>query len=1437
MSMKINPPSFKSEVKSYERYKQELLAWQVVTDIPKEKQGIAVALTLPEGDPSRIREKVFDECSLTTLKTETGLDTLIAYLDKKLGKDDLEDSWEKFERFEDYKRLDAESITEYISNFDQRYQRVEKMDMKLPSAILAFKLLRRANISREEKLLVMTGLDYSKKDEMYEQAKKSLQKFKGGVIDSGGASGFSSTAIKLEPVFLAENEEALWNAGYVQRGRWRGRFARGSSFRGPSQPFNGYRGSSQPFNGYRGASQSNAQRGRAVNPNGPDGQPMTCRACGSYRHLIRVCPDSWENLNTSRVNFTERSEDHVVLFTGFDKQAVSQLGIEAQNCAVLDSACSSTVCGQNWIENYLKCLPEYDKAKVIQNEGTRMFRFGGGTVLKSLAEYRVPAMLAGQEITLVTDVVESDIPLLLSRTAMKSARIKLDLVNDTAEIFGKGMALNMTSSGHYCVPIDKVDSVDVENVCAVNMEELTNPERIKVLSKLHRQFAHPPEKRLVSLLKDAGVWEEHYRPAIQKIIGDCELCKVYAKTPSRPVVAMPMAKVFNEKVAMDLKKWDDHWILHMIDMWSRLTVSAFIKRKTPRSVLDKLFTNWIGVFGVMKGIMTDNGGEFSNEEVREVASILNVEVCTSAGESPFQNGLCERVHAVTDMMLVKLQADNPKVSADVLLCWANMARNSLQMWHGYSSHQLVFGVNPNLPNILSDNIPALEGSTNSETFAQHLNTLHSARRAFIQSEADERIRRALRHKVRAAEQVYDHGDRVFYKREGKDRWLGPGKVVFQDGKVVFVRHGGTFVRVSPNRLVKAIDHVVNDTRSDNINIEGDNDNNLVLDPVVGSTDSSDDNPDIMSELIGGDIEVQQQRPSDPVQQQRTGVVPKTGEIIKYCVPELNQWNTATIMSRAGKASGRNKHWFNVRDTSGTEKSVDLSRCQWEYSEEDVNLVLVPWSKQGEPECLKAKLVELEKLRDFDTYVQVEDVGQTRISSKWVIWYKGPEIRARLVARGFEEEDDMRVDSPTVGKSSMRIFLAVAASKGWKIKTTDIKSAFLQGKPMERDVYLVPPKESNTPVGYIWKLKRCLYGLNDAARQFYYSVCETLVALGCIQSSLDPSLFYSKGEDGELQGILVSHIDDFLHTGTSEFESNVIKKLGERFLAGKVAGEQFIYIGFQIHQVKEGITLDQNNYVNSINIEKVKPQRASQKHFDLSMNEHTQLRSLAGKLNWAVQGTRPDMAYDLVEISTKFKNAQVVDLLQVIKSMKHLKDYDCKVFFPNLGPISGWKILLFADASHANLNDGVSSMRAYIIFLVGQNRKCCPLSWNGNKIKRVVRSTIAAETLSLQEGLEDAMYLKNILKQLIKVQELPIIAFVDNRSVVEAVHSTKLVDDKRLRIDIGAIKQSLEKKEISAIRWCPGNYQLADCMTKRGVSSCNLLTILHNGTLGEMMDYD
>ena len=286
MATRIDPPNLRS--KPYELYKQELLAWREVTELRKEKQGVAIALSLPENDKNQIREKVFEQISIEDLKKEDGLDTLIAFLDAHLKKDDLADGLEKFEEFEDFQRLNRMNVTEYIASFDSRYRKIEKLKMTLPSEILAFKLLRKANISKEEKLLVLTGMNFSNKKTLYEEAKKSLKKFKADFAE-GSSSACSGSGIKLEPSFIAGNEEALLAAGYVKQ------------YRGgkPHKP------GRDRFS--HGRQADHAQHSK-MNPLGPDGKPLTCRCCGSYRHFVADCPHNKEVMDEHVCKADARNE-------------------------------------------------------------------------------------------------------------------------------------------------------------------------------------------------------------------------------------------------------------------------------------------------------------------------------------------------------------------------------------------------------------------------------------------------------------------------------------------------------------------------------------------------------------------------------------------------------------------------------------------------------------------------------------------------------------------------------------------------------------------------------------------------------------------------------------------------------------------------------------------------------------------------------------------------------------------------------------------------------------------------------------------------------------------------------------------------------------------------------------------------------------------------
>lgn len=118
------------------------------------------------------------------------------------------------------------------------------------------------------------------------------------------------------------------------------------------------------------------------------------------------------------------------------------------------------------------------------------------------------------------------------------------------------------------------------------------------------------------------------------------------------------------------------------------------------------------------------------------------------------------------------------------------------------------------------------------------------------------------------------------------------------------------------------------------------------------------------------------------------------------------------------------------------------------------------------------------------------------------------------------------------------------------------------------------------------------------------------------------------------------------------------------------------------------------------------------------------------MNWAVQGSRPDLAFELVELSTKLSSTNVTDLTRAVKTVGKLKTLRPIQLFPALRgqKTKDWEIIVFSDAALGNLNFNQGSTGAHIVWVKDRYGNCCPIYWKSNKIKRVVRSTIAAEAL-------------------------------------------------------------------------------------------------------------
>ena len=171
------------------------------------------------------------------------------------------------------------------------------------------------------------------------------------------------------------------------------------------------------------------------------------------------------------------------------------------------------------------------------------------------------------------------------------------------------------------------------------------------------------------------------------------------------------------------------------------------------------------------------------------------------------------------------------------------------------------------------------------------------------------------------------------------------------------------------------------------------------------------------------------------------------------------------------------------------------------------------------------------------------------------------------------------------------------------------------------------------------------------------------------------------------------------------------------------------------------------------------------------------------------------------------------------------DCESNVRFSTL--LSDLHFIVYTDAALGNLSDGVSSPAGILVFLSDGVKHSCPLSWRANKIRRVVRSTLAAETLALQEGIDEALYLQRLFTELMPSQKFPIDVYTDNQGVVDALCSTKLVDDRRLRLDMGSLRQTFER-DVRKLVWIPSSLNLANCLTKKGACSNELLQVFHSG---------
>lgn len=1444
MASNMKNPPILDDSASYDSWSKLVKIWQKFTDLPREKQGPAVLLSL-KGKPL---EYVL-ELSIDDISSAGGFNTVLTKLDTLYKKDAVETAYEAYERFEKFQRPNHMNITDYVNEFEKLLNKTKSHGSVISSDILAYRLLTSANISEDHARLARA----TSTDLKYDSMKLTLKKFFSSI---GNCPSSDHAAVKVEDV----NEVVSEEFEDVLYGR--------NSYRRPTRFIPRGRNLSRGSVSYRPNFDIRKKKGR--NPLDAKGNCTRCTICDSINHYAAVCPDSTYFVE-EHVEGVDKEYDIVLFQSNLLTQHHFEIFVaESSTSAILDSGASATVTGRLWLESYLDGLSSEMSRKVQYSTSNNYFKFGSDQKYKSLFQVMIPAQIGAHNVMIKTDVVDSSIPLLLSKAAMKTAKTKINFTDDTVNMFGEKQPVKLTSSGHYAVPLNSNDVIlrEVEQSENVNVTLHTEDLDYKhVARKLHSQFSHPSKKRLFKLVERAGLGNNQELLEEIKVISDsCQICKEFKKPTPKPSVGLPLASSFNEVVAMDLKFFHGNIILHLIDHVTRFSMAILVDSKKPEDIIAGIFKSWITVFGPPQKFLTDNGGEFNNAKFLELCEAMNIIVLTTAAESPWSNGLVERHNAILAEMLHRTKAE-VDCNLDVALSWVIHAKNSLANVHGFTPYQLTIGATPNLPGILVDKPPALDEPNYQDMLSNNLAAMKSARKAFMEAESSERIKRALVHNIRpSSNNKFYIGDTVYYKRMDSRKWKGPGRVIGHDIQQILVKHGGNFVRVHPCRVM--LDKRVSES-SEEIPIEKGN----IVKPTSAadcmqkfsvhndfaafsdSEDSDSDHERATQQQTKEQATTQQNLHEQDLSVEKSISVDKTikkGMLINMRPNGGGDWIIGQVLNRTGKATGKYKYFWNIRDIATdqiSEYDMQDDMIDWSvYTDDKLNSSLNKTELKEHDHLVdpsdsaimevniheqlvaelatdyaNAKVEELNRWKEESVYDEVKDEGQFKISTRWVITSKYIDnkiiTKARLVARGYEEDgSNIRSDSPTCMRENIRIALSVVASKGWTLNSIDIKSAFLQGKRVSRVIFVNPPKEVKKK-GIIWRLNKVVYGLVDASRNWYLKVKEELTTLGAVASKYDKAVFLWK-RNHCLEGFVVLHVDDFLWAGNDMFFSEVIVPFRKIFKISKEESQCFSYIGIQLHQRSNNhIAINQKQYSESILPIPLNKEQLQNKDRLATDVEKRNFRSVVGQLGWITGMSRPDVSFSYCELSTCQSRPKILDLIKANKTIRDLKSRDVSIKFGPLN-LDSIKMAVFSDASYGNLQGGGSQI-GFLVFAYDDENSCVPLLWSSRRAKRVVRSTLSAETLAAVDALDAAFLVKGMFEEFLGFSLPTVHLFVDNKSLYDAVKTTNRLMDKRLLIDMASLRELVENNEVS-VTWIPTDYQLADCLTKMGASSKKLL---------------
>ena len=473
---------------------------------------------------------------------------------------------------------------------------------------------------------------------------------------------------------------------------------------------------------------------------------------------------------------------------------------EAIDLIHLDTACVKTCCGKEWADLNLDRMSEEVKKLVRFLPSTSVIRFGEGEPQESMGTLILPISIAGQNLFLHTEVVKTNIPCLLSNEAMEQVGMIINLEKQKVSFKGESVPIVKVRSGHSCIRFGNFDMREKDEYYAMITMKEHQKYDYKTLYKIHDVLGHPGKTVMERMFDLAGREEKE---ALQKVYDKCATCLIHRRPKTRPKVCPPIASNFNDVVTMDLKIDNVHNTirLYLVDAFSKYMAGYLIKNKNPESIIKPFLESWILTrFGAPRAILSDCGGEFVNSKMKSLCESFNIKMYTTAGYSAHQNGINERHHATCDEIIKKMLESGKFKTVRDAMGPAVFAKNIRVSSNGFSPHQIVFGQNPRIPGAIDNELPAQSGKSEIAMIQERLQSIYSARNALSKIDNANRLETARKTSHGGKMVFVQQGEEVYYRMGLDPDWKGPGKVIGQDGKQIFIRHGRSYIIASPARI-------------------------------------------------------------------------------------------------------------------------------------------------------------------------------------------------------------------------------------------------------------------------------------------------------------------------------------------------------------------------------------------------------------------------------------------------------------------------------------------------------------------------------------------------------------------------------------------------------------------------------------------------------------